>query len=435
MAPNAGVEETDNFVVEHHACLDKNKAVRSGMNPKWRPWPWNLVPDWVCAAAALAMILPAAPTMAVLIGVGEVMWNSILKLSSKTTLHLRFRDAILTASQIVANYVLRDPRNAPYLPHMIWLSFWGPFLFFLGLYRYMNYGFEVWVFLTLQFARIGPRFRFFTYNHVLLHKEGHDHRGFFKPPFNILNGIVNWWIGPFYGGVPNSYCMSHNKIHHRYDNELGDVHTNLDLDRSEAYSFLLYVPRFTLYWTGFSPLYFFIKNKEYKFALQTFFGMAVFFGIFTLFFLRIPLFAVSYILYPLVEDCVFFGGISYLWHAFLDPDDPHNEYVNSVTIIRGKDNVWNEDFHVVHHTSPSTHWTDYPKHYEKNIEEYKKSKATIFADTEEGELLFLMLQGNHRKMAELFVDLEGKMTIEEKEALIVKRLTSTIDAYAPTKQD
>jgi hypothetical protein len=429
MAPNAGqeVELVQSPIDEDQPIAEKK--VFSSVNPNWRPWPWNNFPDWVCALAGLCITLPPAPTMAVLIGTGEVVWAILMKLASKTTLHLRFRDAVLNISQVVANRIMRDPRNAPYLPHLVWLSFWAPFCFFLALYRHMHYGFEIWFFLFIQFIRIGPRFRFFTYNHVLLHKEGHDHRGFFKSPFNIFNGLTTWWIGPFYGGVPNSYAMSHNKIHHRYDNDLGDVHTNLDLDRTTVYSFMFYMPRFALYWNGISPLYLFIKNKEWKFAIGTAIGMLYYATIFVLFFMWSPIFALTYILYPNIEDVVFFGGISYLWHAFWDPDQPDNHFINSVTILRGKDNVWNEDFHVVHHTSPHTHWSDYPAHYEKNIEEYKKSKATIFADTEEGELLFLMLKGNHRRMAELFVDLEGKMTLDEKEDLIKKRLSSTIDGH------
>jgi hypothetical protein len=68
-----------------------------------------------------------------------------------------------------------------------------------------------------------------------------------------------------------------------------------------------------------------------------------------------------------MEDIIFFGGISYLWHAWVDPEDITNQFVNSVTILKGKDNIWNEDFHVVHHTSPSTHWTNYPKHFEGEL--------------------------------------------------------------------
>ena len=73
-----------------------------------------------------------------------------------------------------------------------------------------------------------------------------------------------------------------------------------------------------------------------------------------------------------------------------------------MTIVKGKDNIFNEDFHVVHHTKPNAHWTgnsflrfkifvlayaffaDYPKYYQDSIKEYEKYNATIFTDCEEG---------------------------------------------------
>lgn len=61
---------------------------------------------------------------------------------------------------------------------------------------------------------------------------------------------MHFFTGLFYGAVPYSYPVYHNKIHHAYDNDLDDVHTNLDLDRSEPTAFIYYMPRFALYWSG-----------------------------------------------------------------------------------------------------------------------------------------------------------------------------------------
>jgi len=178
---------------------------------------------------------------------------------------------------------------------------------------------------------------------------------------------------------------------------------------------------------GISPLHFFVKMKEWNLALQMFSGMAYHSALIILSAIYVhPIFSISYWVFPLMEDMIFFGGISYLWHAWVDPDEISNQYVNSVTILKGKDNIWNEDYHVVHHTSPSTHWTNYPKHFEEHRAEYAKCKATIFQDTEEGELLFLMLSGNFDKMADFYVDLDGKLTKQEKLDLIKRRLTYVV---------
>lgn len=120
-------------------------------------------------------------------------------------------------------------------------------------------------------------------------------------------------------------------------------------------------------------------------------------------------------------------AISYLWHAFVEESDPGNQYVNSVTILGGHYNVWNEDFHVVHHHAPNTHWTDAPAHFESHREQYASVTATIFRDTEEGKLLQWLFERNWDAMAEHFVDLNDKLTHEEKRALIVRRLSVVCD--------
>lgn len=52
------------------------------------------------------------------------------------------------------------------------------------------------------------------------------------------------------------------KIHHRWHNDVDDVHTNLDLDRTKLSSFFIYVPRFSLYWMGVSPVALLAKRGD-----------------------------------------------------------------------------------------------------------------------------------------------------------------------------
>jgi hypothetical protein len=46
---------------------------------------------------------------------------------------------------------------------------------------------------------------------------------------------------------------------------------------------------------------------------------------------------------------LFLSAVAYTWHAFAEPDDPGNDYVSAVTFLEGHYNVFNEDYHVVHH--------------------------------------------------------------------------------------
>jgi len=364
--------------------------------------------------------------MGILIGTAEVTWHYIKKFwASLPEVKQVLPRSIMRIAQAIANVTMRDPRNAPYLPFMIFLCFWAPALFLWALYRHQKYGFEIWMFFAYNFLRIGPRFRFFAHQHVLLHKEGHDYRGFFKGPFSVFNfWVCQWFLGPFYGQVPNSYACAHNKIHHRYDNGLDDVHTTLDLDRRSPWTFVAYLPRFMAYWSGLSCVWFFFcKGKADAYhGNRMLWGMVYYYGMMAIFAMYDWRFALSYYVYPHFESMVFFGLISYMWHIFVDPKDPNNQYVNSLTILDGHDNIWNEDFHVVHHVAPHVHWTDYKAHYERNVEEYRKNQATIFRDTEEGIIGFWLLTQNWDELATHFVDLNGKMTHEQKKALLLERL-------------
>lgn len=326
-------------------------------------------------------------------------------------------------SQSVANCIMKDPRNHDYLPWLLACSVIPPILLCWAYQRYRQHGFELWVMLVYHHFRIGPRFRLFAHHHVLVHKEGHDHKGFFKGPWRCINQLSGLWTGLFYGTIPFHYSVAHNKIHHRWHNDCDDVHTNIDLDRTVFSSYVLYWPRFFYYWTGVSPMVLFLKRGEYGLAKTLAQGMIYYYGTGALLAYYIGWqFALAYWLYPLLESLTFLGMIAYLWHSFVEPSDPGNQYVNSITILNGFDNIWEEDYHVVHHHAVGVHWSDAPAHYEKNKDKYMESKASIFRDCEEGMMIYWMFSGLWDELADHYVDLTGKMTHDEKKELLLRRL-------------
>ena len=191
---------------------------------------------------------------------------------------------------------------------------------------------------------------------------------------NNINQIVN---GIFFGSIPLHYATAHNKIHHFWHNHVDDVTTNIDLDRSSFYSILVFFPRFLLYWTGITPLLLFYKKQQHDSVQLLATGMAIhLFQSFCLY--QVVGFKVwfYFVFYPFIEAVAFMGNITYLWHAFVDEDDPANQYVNSMTIVEGHDNIWNEDNHVIHHHVVSSHWTECPEIYAATKHELKRKITT-----------------------------------------------------------
>jgi len=342
---------------------------------------------------------------------------SLLIILTKKKLIIHFlNERINRVAKRIGDKVLKDKRNFEYIPLLLLHGLWPLMICTWAYSRYRTNGLEWWVVYLYHLLRIGPRFRFFAWFHVMIHKEGHDHKGFFEGPLSIINHrFVSWYCSIFYGAIPNSYSVGHTKIHHRFLNGLEDVHTCYDLDRTKPISFLVYLPRFACYWSGISVAWYFIKTKDYKHAFDMIIGMTYYVSVICVLGRLLGWdFTIAIIGFPFLESTLFFGAISYLWHCFLDPDQPDNEFINSMTILEGHDNIFNEDFHVAHHHAQTMHWTDYPKHFEQNKDLFRKNQATIFRDCEEGLLLYWLFSEKFDIMADHWVDLENKMTHQEK---------------------
>lgn len=403
-------------------CLGRLAA----FSPFFAACPFALI---VTFFLGILFLLPGLPLFVTLIGGSEVVFYALVHLVKFVPFLGKIPGMIWDFGAKIGAPHMKDERDGPYFLPVIFLTLWSPLIFSWALYRYMHYGFEVSTCILYHALRLTPRYRLFAYLHVLLHKEGHSNKGLFKGPLEVLNfGIMHFFTGMFYGALPYSYPMAHNKIHHAYDNDLDDVHTNLDLDRSKPISFIYYLPRFALYWAGISPAILFAQKGQWTFFKKNCFGMAIMYAVWYFFWNKAgAMFTIYFVMYPFIESVVFFGGISYLWHAWCDPKDINNPYVDSMTIVNGQDNIFNEDFHVVHHTKPMAHWTEYPTLYEEYKKEYQKYNATIFTDCEEGMLLYWLFSEKWDTMAEHMVDLSGKMNHEEKKALCLERLRSQLE--------
>eukprot|EP01063_Lacrimia_lanifica_P004084 TRINITY_DN12280_c0_g1_i1.p1 TRINITY_DN12280_c0_g1~~TRINITY_DN12280_c0_g1_i1.p1 ORF type:complete len:496 (+),score=168.56 TRINITY_DN12280_c0_g1_i1:79-1566(+) len=392
-----------------------------------RPYPWGLVTDEAFLAAGVAIlgaiVVPTLSLILISTFSGFALSWALYEYNPPMRWVLdRCRDAIRAASMKLGDAILLDPRNHSYLPWMLWGLVVNPAMFYWVWTRYNAHGLEIATFLVYHAVRLGPRYRFFAHHETLIHKEGHAVReGLFRNVLNtaerapiprplrraVFDHINGGLIGVFYGSIPYHYATAHNKIHHRWHNDTGDVHTNMDLDRTAFSSYVMWLPRFVLYWTGVSPALLFWKRDEAQYLRDILGGMAYYYGIGALVWYAMgPVFFWAYYLYPHLEAASFLGAIAYIWHAFSDEADPSNQYVNSITILRGQDNIWNEDFHVVHHHEPFVHWTDMPKSFDAHKEEYTRCRATVFADCEEGQIIAWMFGADWDGMANHFVDLQ-----------------------------
>jgi fatty acid desaturase len=151
-------------------------------------------------------------------------------------------------------------------------------------------------------------------------------------------------------------------------------------------------------------------------------GMLVYYGLIAAITIINPWFGFAYLILPHMSVIIYLGAINYIWHTFCDPADPDNPYINSVTILNGHYNVYNEDFHVTHHHHPQMHWTKMANDYYSHVDRYEANMASVFTDTQEFEMFVWVMMGRMDLLAEHFVDLTGTLSQEDKIALLRYRM-------------
>ena len=201
--------------------------------------------------------------------------------------------------------------------------------------------------------RIGPMYRNFMYVYVLCHKEAHANGKLFALPYRETLGLqyaYNYFIGFFHGVIPGPFTESHIYNHHKYDNDPNDVYSTGAYPRDSFKQFLRYVYIWFLYALNISSIHKFAQEGRMDRAWRCVGGILYYIaGLAVCAKYVSPLFALMYVFYPLVEANILLSAVNYTWHAFIDPNDHDNDYVNSTTILDAMNFTLDEEYHVVHH--------------------------------------------------------------------------------------
>ena len=256
---------------------------------------------------------------------------------------------------------------------------------------------SIFVAFVYNVIRIGPYFMNFAYVYTLCHKEGHKHPLWKDPSWR---GVFNKWIGLFYGIVPENFAIGHSYIHHKYNNGPEDVTTTRDTNRDSAYNFWRYLWRMMLYCSNISVIYSLVRKKRFDLAATAFLGCVQYTLVLIAASLAVhPKFMVMYLLYPFFESVVMLAAINWCWHAFIDPDDPDNPHVASLTITSGPINVLNENYHVAHHAQPGRHWAKVQETQYRLEYDPRHATGSTFKNTHVFELFVLILCKDYEGLA------------------------------------
>lgn len=307
------------------------------------------------------------------------------------------------------------------VPIAFFLGFVLPGWFFYELYLCATIGFSWQRVAFYNICRIGPMYMNFMYVYVLCHKEAHNFGNMFS-----VKGLFffNYWVGLFHGVLPGVFTITHVHNHHKYDNDENDLHTTAFRPRDEVSSWIRYIPEWFGYASNVSAVIQFCKEKRYNFAFKTALASMVY-VLFVVACARVHFwFTMATIVYAFVEANILLSVVNFAWHAFIDPNDPSNDYVNSTTIIDGLNFTMGEELHVVHHQYAGAHWSKHQELYLKHATEYKACLPTAFYKVNIFEVFGLCVGKQYEKLADMYYEplIPDGMTKKELAGILKQRL-------------
>jgi hypothetical protein len=383
--------------------------------------------EWGKFACGCGLLLFAGPYVALQIFVCN-MWNELdMRVLGMIPFVQRMSLKLAPYSQFLVKH-----KDDGFISHLLlWLGVVLPAWFFYELYHAHTYGLSLGRVLFYNIVRIGPMYVNFMNVYVMCHKEGHNFGNLFAKRFNGvfpvgfgLKYVFNHWAGLFHGVLPGTFTYSHLYNHHKYDNDERDVYSTAYRPRDRFTSWVTYLPEWFAYASNVSSIRAFCQEGKWNWAAGSALGTAGYVAFVAACWKIHPTFTLLTLVYAFVEGNILLSIVNFVWHGFIDPNDPSNDYVNSTTVVEGLNFTLAEEYHVVHHQYAGAHWTRHQELYLKHAAGYKECVPTAFYKQNLGFIFGYMITQDYAKLAEhYYAPLWPKgMSNAEMQELMRKRL-------------
>jgi fatty acid desaturase len=288
----------------------------------------------------------------------------------------------------------------------------GLVLFVPGLFRWWMA--PIYWFLYIRF--IGP----YT---LMLHCV--CHRKIFRRDLDWMHHLVSWVLGPFLGHTPDSYYVHHIGMHHVEGNLPGDLSSTMKYQRDSFRDFLKYEVDF--FFLGVIKLFRYFQTRgRKKLARRLFVGEAFFLALAAAATIWNPPAGLTVFVVPFLVTRILLMMGNWAQHAFVDPDEPANDYCTVVAFVNSDYNQrsFNDGYHLTHHLVPHLHYLDMPADFLSRREEMIRKDSLVFRKIDYFGMFLLLMTKQHRKLASYHVELDPEHPRSEDEivALIQRRL-------------
>lgn len=271
------------------------------------------------------------------------------------------------------------------------------------------------VFVALEVYFMGP----FV---LMLHNTSHN--VFFKQEYKWGNRLIPWGLCPFMGQSPDTYFSHHIGMHHAENNLEPDKSTTMPYQRDSALDFMKYFFRFLL--IGIFDLFAYHRMKgKSKFLKKAIIGEATLFVVVGLLLWVDWKSTLLVFIAPLLIVRFFMMAGNWAQHAFIDREQPHNNYLNSITCINSAYNrkCWNDGYHIGHHLKPHLHWTEMPKDFLANADKYAQNKALVFEGLDYNQIWAMLMFKRYDRLAEHLVNINGAFPSKEAAVQLLRERT------------
>lgn len=315
--------------------------------------------------------------------------------------------------------LINDERDLPFLGLMV--RFGGTMIPFAA-FLFLPGQFRWWLGALYTAVLFGF---FFASCILMLHNT--SHRKLFKPEYKVLNHVIPWVLCPFFGQPAEAYYGHHIGMHHPENNLEDDLSTTMPFQRDSFLHFLRYWGTFMV--TGLVSLarYLLARNRK-KVAYKVMVGELTYLSVCAagLYFAPRPTFIVFVLPYLMARFLMMWGN----WgqHAFIDPAQPENALLNSITCINVAYNqkAFNDGYHIGHHVKANRHWTEMPEDLERNAEKYAKANAIVFEGIDFFMVSLFLFLKRYDWLAARFVELREEPRSKEEIVALLKSRTAPV---------